>query len=93
MIGDDTVILTIHNGVTSGAAVASYYGWNRVLQGATYIESGIVGPGHIHQSGSVARIEFGEKDGSSTARTEAIRNLLSKPGIQGEVSSKIDDHL
>ncbi|MCZ6538986.1 MAG: 2-dehydropantoate 2-reductase [Chloroflexi bacterium] len=93
MIGDDTVILTIQNGVTSGAAVAGYYGWNRVLQGATYIESGIVGPGHIHQSGSVARIEFGENDGSSTPRTEAIRNLLSKPGIQVEVSSNIVDTL
>jgi 2-dehydropantoate 2-reductase len=93
MIGDDTTILTIQNGVTSGSVVADYYGWDHVLQGATYIESGITSPGHIHQSGSVARIEFGENDGSSTDRTEAIRNLLSKPGIQVEVSSNIVDTL
>ena len=63
------------------------------MQGATYVESGIAGPGHIHQSGSGARIEFGENDGSSTARTEAIRNLFDKPGIQVEVSGNIVDTL
>ena len=93
MIGDGTVILTIQNGVTSGSVIAGYYGWGHVLQGATYIESGIAGPGHIHQSGSVAKIEFGENDGSSTARTEAIRKLFDKPGIQVEVSSNIVDTL
>ena len=93
MVGGDTNILTIQNGVTSGATVASHYGWDRVLQGATYIESGIIGPGHINQTGSVARIEFGENDGSSTPRTEAIRGLFEKPGIQVEVSSNIVDTL
>ncbi len=93
MMGDKTTILTIQNGVTSGGVIAGYYGWDHVLQGATYIESGIAGPGHIHQSGSVAKIEFGENDGSSTARTEAIRDLLDKPGIQVEVSSNIVDTL
>ena len=93
MIGDDTVVLTIQNGVTSGSVIAGYYGWDHVLQGATYIESGIVSPGHIHQSGSVARIEFGENDGSSTARTEAIRTLFDRPGIQVEVSGNIVDTL
>jgi len=93
LIGEDTVILTIQNGVTSGSVIAGYYGWDHVLQGATYVESGIAGPGHIHQSGSVARIEFGENDGSSTARTDAIRNLFDKPGIQVEVSGNIVDTL
>ena len=93
MIGDDTTILTIQNGVTSGAVVAGYYGWDHVLQGATYIESGIAAPGRVHQSGSVARIEFGENDGSLTARTVAIREIFDKPGIQIEVSSNIVDTL
>ncbi len=93
MIGDDTSILTIQNGIASGSAIAGYYGWDHVLQGATYIDSSIASPGHIHQSGSIARIEFGERDGSSTARTKAIRDLFDKPGIQVEVSSNIVDSL
>ena len=93
MIGPSTSILTIQNGVTSGSVIAEYYGWEHVLQGATYIESGIAGDGYIHQSGSTARIEFGEKDGSSTERTKAILNLLDREGIQAVVSSNMVDAL
>jgi 2-dehydropantoate 2-reductase len=93
MVGENTTILTIQNGVTSGSIIADYFGEDRVLQGATYVESGIVGHGHIHQSGSTARIEFGENDGSSTNRTEAIRTLFDREGMQVEVSSNIIDTL
>lgn len=93
MVGDNTNILTIQNGVTAGSVIAEEYGWDHVLQAATYIESGVVKPGHVRQSGSAAMIEFGEVDGSSTARTEAIRNLLDRPGMQTSVSSNIVDTL
>ncbi|MQG38290.1 MAG: 2-dehydropantoate 2-reductase [SAR202 cluster bacterium] len=93
MIGPSTSILTIQNGVTSGSIIADYYGWDHVLQGATYIESGIVGDAHIHQSGSTARIEFGERDGSSSERTKAIFDLLDRKGIQAVVSSNMLDAL
>ena len=93
MIGPSTSILTIQNGVTSGSIIAEYYGWDHVLQGATYIVSGIVGDGHIHQSGSTARIEFGEKDGSDSERTKEIFNLLDRKGIQAVVSSNMVDAL
>lgn len=89
MVGLSTTILTIQNGVTSGEIIAGHYGWDRVLQGATYIEAAISAPGEIEQSGSTARIEFGEKDGSSSERTERIRTLLDRPGIQVGVSSDI----
>ena len=93
MVGDKTTILTIQNGVTSGSIIAGYYGLNRVLQGAAYIESSIAGPGHIHQSGSTAMIEFGEDDGLPTERVELIRQLFDKPGIQVQISSNIVDTL
>ena len=89
MVGPSTTILTIQNGVTSGDIVAERYGWDRVLQGATYIEAAIEGPGKIEQSGSTARIEFGENDGSSSERTTQIRDLLDRPGIQVAISSDI----
>lgn len=89
MVGPSTTILTVQNGVTSGEIIAGHYGWNRVLQGATYIEAAIAGSGVIEQSGSTARIEFGEKDGSSSERTAQIRDLLDRPGIQVGVSSDI----
>lgn len=89
MVGPNTTILTVQNGVTSGEIIAGHFGADRVLQGATYIEAAIMGPGHIEQSGSTAMIEFGENDGSQTERTTRIKSLLEKPGIQVAVSDDI----
>ena len=89
LIGPRTTILTIQNGVTSGEAIAAVYGRERVLQGATYIEAEIEAPGHIAQSGSTARIEFGEDDGARSERVDAIEEMLHQPGIQVEVSDDI----
>ena len=89
LMGDGTVILTIQNGVTGGESLADEFGWERVLEGATYIETSIAGPGRILQTGNVARIEFGEQDGSVTDRAEQVLSALSVPGIQVAVSSDI----
>ena len=89
MVGDETSILTVQNGVTSGQMLADEFGWDRVLQGATYIEAGIMAPGHIEQTGSAARIEFGERDGTMSDRAQAIKSLLDRQGIQVAVSSDI----
>ena len=89
LIGDETVVLTIQNGITGGESLAAEFGWEKVLEGATYIETSISGPGNIVQTGSAARIEFGERDGSETDRVARVRDALSVPGIQTEVSSDI----
>lgn len=93
LVGDQTVILTIQNGITGGEALAAEFGWDRVLEGATYIETSIAGPGNIVQTGSAARIEFGERDGSVSDRVEKVRDALSVPGIQVEVSPDIQASL
>lgn len=93
IIGPKTTILTLQNGIGSGAIIAGFYGWDKVLQGATYVESVIKSPGHIHQSGSMAKIEFGEKDGSISNRTNVIKDLLEMEGIQVEISDDINSTL
>ena len=89
LIGDGTVILTVQNGVTGGESLADEFGWERVLEGATYVETSIAAPARILQTGNAARIEFGEQDGSVTNRVEQVRTVLSVPGIQVAVSSDI----
>ena len=89
LVGGETVILTVQNGITGGESLAAEFGWERVLEGATYIETSITGPGHVVQTGSAARIEFGERDGSISDRVETVRDVLSVPGVQVEVSSDI----
>ncbi|MXX93913.1 MAG: 2-dehydropantoate 2-reductase [Chloroflexi bacterium] len=93
LVGDGTVILTVQNGITGGESLASEFGWEKVLEGATYIETSVAGPGYIVQTGSAACIEFGERDGSVTQRVQEIRDVLSVPGIQVDVSSDIQASL
>ncbi len=89
MVGEETVILTVQNGITGGESLAAAFGWEKVLEGATYIETSIEAPGRIVQSGNAARIEFGERDGSVSTRVEKVREALDVPGIQVDISSDI----
>ena len=93
MVGTQTVILTVQNGVSSGATIAQRYGWDRVLPGATYIEAGLTAPGRIEQAGPTALIEFGERSGEITSRVDEIALVLSKEGIQVETSKDIEASL
>ena len=63
LLGDGTVVLPLQNGTESAAKIAESYGWDRVLAGTTYIEAARTGLGQIEQTGSTARIAFGEQDG------------------------------
>ena len=61
VVTQKTSILTIQNGISSGEIISERFGKEKVLQGATYIESSVAAPGHISQTGPVAKIEFGEE--------------------------------
>ena len=89
MVGAETIILTVQNGVTSYSRIAEVYGPERVLPGAAYVEVGRLEPGHIRQTGPTARIEFGEMNGEITPRVEAVAELFSKEGIQVQISTDI----
>ena len=89
VIGTNTVILTIQNGISSGEIISEYYGWEKVLQGATYIETEIINSGYIQQTGSVAMIEFGEKDGKISGRCLRVKDILDVDGIQVNISKDI----
>lgn len=89
MVGPQTSILTLQNGIASGEVIAACYGRERVLPGATYVEAAVTAPGRVRQAGPVARIEFGETDGSRSARVERIADVLDKPGIQVQLSADI----
>ena len=93
LLGPDTVILPLQNGTESPARIAAVYGWDHVLAGATYIEAARPAPGRVQQTGTVARIAFGEQDGSRSARVEKVASILDKEGIQVEVSSDITSTL
>src|SRR6185312_13392651 len=87
LLGSDSVVLTIQNGVDSAREVARVAGEPRVIAGATYIATALSAPGVIEQTGTHRRIVFGEVFGELprlSARVRAIHAALSSADIQSE---------
>lgn len=89
LIGPDTTVLCLQNGVDSYQSAARTLGADKVLPGAAYIEAGQVSPGVVSQSGDVVRIVFGEIDGSESDRCVAISDTLNGAGIPAELSRDV----
>ena len=89
LIGPDTTVLTLQNGVESHTAVAKAFGEIHALPGAAYVESRIDSPGVVVQTGGVARLVFGEASGAETDRVRRVRDALLSSGLNAEVSPDV----
>ncbi len=84
LLGPDTVILTLQNGVDNVERLAALYGEARVLGGTTYVATALESPGCIVQTGVHRSIIFGEIFGPRglTPRVEALAAALSMADIE-----------
>ncbi len=85
-LGNQTVVLTLQNGVDNGEKIGKIVGEEKVMVGAVYIESHISAPGVISQTAGPRKIVFGELHGSITDRARRLFNLFQKAGINCELS-------
>lgn len=90
LVGADTAILCLQNGIDSYQAAAAAVGPEKVLPGTAYIEAARPAPGLIRQRGNVVRIVFGESAGGLSERGEVIRAALEQAGIPAEFSPDIE---
>lgn len=93
LIGEDTTILTIQNGVESAEELGQDYGAERVLPGSAYLLSNITSPGVIKQLSLVPRVAFGESNGDRSKRAIAIRDTFCEANIEAELSDNISKAL
>ena len=75
MVGPDTSVLTLQNGVDSADDVAAVVGEPRVIGGTTYIATAITAPGVITQTGTYRRIVFGEVFGELPRQSERVQRI------------------
>ncbi|MCS5667089.1 MAG: 2-dehydropantoate 2-reductase [Dehalococcoidia bacterium] len=85
LVGADTTVLCLQNGVDSYLTATEILGGQAVLPGAAFIEASRLGPGQVRQTGSLVRVIFGETDGRETPRCRAIREAFIDSGIPAEV--------
>lgn len=87
LVGPDSSILTVQNGVDSIHELAACTGEAPVLGGATYIATALAAPGVIEQTGTHRRIVFGEVFGPLPRMSERVRRLhetLASADIQSD---------
>lgn len=87
LLGPDTAVLTLQNGVDSADDLAAVIGRSRVLAGPTYIATAIEAPGVIRQTGSHRRIVFGEvfdPPATVTSRVQQLADLMLAADIHAE---------
>jgi 2-dehydropantoate 2-reductase len=89
MVGPDTAVLCLQNGIDSYQAAMAGVGSEKVLPGAAYIETKIQEPGVVKQTGKVVRIVFGELDGNESERGKRILQALEQAGIPSQFDHDI----
>ena len=75
LLGDDTAVLTVQNGVDSPGEVAAVAGEARTLGGTTYIATALEAPGLIVQTGDHRRIVFGEAFGDVPRISDRVTRI------------------
>lgn len=90
MIGDDTAVISLQNGVDNEEKLAAEVGREHVVGGVAYIFSTIASPGTIEHTGGPARIVFGELDGSETERGRTFLEWCERAdGMEASLSGEI----
>ena len=88
MISDNTMILSLQNGVDNAEKIARLWGDKRTLPGVVYIAAQIKAPAIvIHSAGG--KIIFGQIDGTMSASANLVERTLSAVAISNELSTSI----
>ncbi|MBC8279851.1 MAG: 2-dehydropantoate 2-reductase, partial [Chloroflexi bacterium] len=89
LVGNNTTVLTIQNGVESTEEIGKVYGAERVIPGSAYVICNIDSPGVVKQRSPIPRIGFGESNGEISERATTIQEKMSEAGITAELSDDI----
>jgi 2-dehydropantoate 2-reductase len=89
MLGPETVVLPLQNGVETANHLVTALGENHVLGGLAKIISYKSGPGEIRHVGAHPYIAFGELDGRQTDRINRIRTALEQAGVTVDIFDDI----
>jgi 2-dehydropantoate 2-reductase len=89
LIGPDTVVISLQNGIDSADRIGAAVGMEHMLGGTTWCSVAIEAPGVIGQYSQFRRIALGEFNGRTTSRLQAIYNALISAGFTVELSDNI----
>ncbi len=93
LVGPDTLVVSLQNGVDSLDRLSPILGRDRVVGGVAQISAVIAEPGRVVHRSPFARIIVGEPEGGSSARVGAFVEACTTAGIEARQSEAISVEL
>ncbi|MEZ5670366.1 MAG: 2-dehydropantoate 2-reductase [Alphaproteobacteria bacterium] len=90
MVGPDTVVISMQNGVDGEPAVLARYGAARTGGGTVWIPAEIAEPGVVRQNNPMTRFIVGPLDRRPDPRIAALFHAADLPEVQAELSPDIE---
>ncbi|MFJ6797366.1 2-dehydropantoate 2-reductase [Streptomyces sp. NPDC091268] len=81
LLGEDTGVVTVQNGVEAPEQVAAGIGRARVLPGMARVVAVRSGPGEVRHMGPPGALGFAEWDGAASERVLRLRGALAEAGV------------
>jgi len=89
VIGLDTMVMSIQNGLGHEEIISDIVGRDHVLAGKTYVGGVLLGPGHVRIGTRGKETIIGELDGRITDRVKAVADAFIRSELPAEVSPNI----
>jgi 2-dehydropantoate 2-reductase len=89
IIGPDTVVMSLQNGLGHEDILAEEVGRDRVIAGKTYVGGVLLAPGHVRAGVVGKETIIGELDGTISSRAQRIAASLNAAGILTRLSENI----
>jgi 2-dehydropantoate 2-reductase len=89
MVGSETFILPLQNGLEAPGQLSQALGEQRVLVGLCGLFCYMAGPGHIVHAGTDPFVKFGEQDNHRSQRVELLLDAFKRAGVNAEIPPDI----
>jgi len=89
LIGDQTFVIPLENGVEAPEQLAAVLGVEHVLGGLCQISAFITGPGHIRHVGIEPFVAFGELEARQSQRAERLLQAFQVAGVKATIPPDI----
>jgi 2-dehydropantoate 2-reductase len=89
LVGPDTVVMSLQNGLGHEEILADVVGKAHVIAGKTYAGGVLLAPGHVIAGTRGKHTYVGELDGSMSERARRIAETFTGAGLPTEVSANI----
>ncbi len=93
LLGPETIIIPLQNGVDSAERLARFAAPEHILPGAAWLYAHIEAPGVIRCTSEKSGIVFGEVDGRESPRARAFAAAAQRAGIEARLSLEIEKEL